>query len=126
MSRAQRRGTPRFQNGDGRASGGRTGKKHGGRAMEQREDTGGRTQAAATPDLSLEDLLAVLRIYNDTARKRVDTFPDDGPALLMHRLTRNAIVYLAAYQGSLNAMERFQDQLSALRLRHMGTEAPPQ
>lgn len=94
--------------------------------MEQYEDTGGRAQTAATPDLSLEDLLAVLRIYNDTARKRVDTFPDDGPALLMHRLTRNAIVYLAAYQGSLNAMERFQDQLSALRLRHMGTEAPQQ
>ena len=94
--------------------------------MEQREETDGPTQTPAIPDLSLDDLLAVLRIYRDTARERVDAFPNDGPALLMHRLARNAIAYLAAYQGSLEAMERFHDQLNALKLRHMGTDAPSQ
>lgn len=78
------------------------------------------------PDLSIDDLLSVLHIYNDTAWKRMELSPEDATASLLFRITQNSILYLSAYKTSLDAMEKFNEQIARIKLKCLLPQGPRQ
>ena len=78
------------------------------------------------PDLSIDELMSLLRIYKETAEKSLCRQADDPAAELMFKISRNAILYLSAYKNGLEALQKFNDRMNYIRLRSAELDVPQQ
>lgn len=78
------------------------------------------------PDLSIEELMSLLRIYKETAEKNLRQNAGEPAAELMLKITGNAILYLSAYKNGLDALQKFNEKMNYIRLRCAPLDEPRQ